>query len=81
VLVFVLQQRKVSGGVTGADKEKEILLEAERLEIKEKAPMVLAELLFDINMAQQIKQYRSLFRRVSLLRCTDVLTSIIITVW
>lgn len=58
-----VKQRKVSSGVTGPDKEKEILLEAERLEIKEKAPMVLAELLFDINMAQQIKQYRSLFRR------------------
>lgn len=42
------------------------MLEAERLEIKEKAPMVLAELLFDANMAQQIRQYRTLFCRVSL---------------
>lgn len=51
--------------MTGPEKEKEILLEAERLEIKEKAPMVLAELLFDVNMAQQIRQYRTLFCRVS----------------
>lgn len=55
----------MSCGVTGPEKEKEIVLEAERLEIKEKAPMVLAELLFDVNMPQQIRQHRSLFCRVS----------------
>lgn len=64
--IEMFQQRKVSCGVTGPEKEKEIVLEAERLEIKEKAPMVLAELLFDANMAQQIRQYRTLFFRVSL---------------
>jgi len=50
--------------VSGADREKEIVLEAERLEIRDKAPLVLAELLYDTNIIAQIKQYRTLFCRV-----------------
>lgn len=42
---------------------KEIVAEAERLEIKEKAPLVLCELLFDKNIMQQIKTHRLLFLR------------------
>ena len=41
-------------------------MEAERLEIKDKAPMVLAELLYDDNILIEIPKYRSLFLRVSL---------------
>lgn len=48
----------------GAEKEKEVVGEAERLDIKDKAPVILAELLFDVNMVQQIKTYASLLKRV-----------------
>jgi len=59
-----VQQRKVAGEVIGVEREKEIVLEAERLEIRDKAPLVLAELLYDINIIAQIKQHRNLFCRV-----------------
>lgn len=52
--------------IIGSEKEKEIVFEAERLDIKDKAPLVLLELLFDANMLQQIKQFKSLLRRVCL---------------
>lgn len=42
---------------------KEILAEAERLDIKTKAPLVLAELLFDQSIAAQAKKYRVLLLR------------------
>ncbi|KAL5008882.1 hypothetical protein ScPMuIL_014463 [Solemya velum] len=40
---------------------KEVLAEAERLEVKDRAPLILVELLFDMKIIQQIKQYRVLF--------------------
>ncbi|XP_068084133.1 eukaryotic translation initiation factor 5-like [Anabrus simplex] len=42
---------------------KELLAEAERLEIKSKVPLVLAELLFDQNIHTQVRKYRVLFLR------------------
>jgi len=57
----------VAGELSGAEREKEIVLEAERLEIRDKAPLVLAELLYDVNIIAQIKQHRSLFCRVCIL--------------
>ena len=39
--------------------------EAERLDVMEKAAGVLAELLFDQNILQQIKEYRPLLLAVS----------------
>ncbi|KAK0163400.1 hypothetical protein PV327_007085 [Microctonus hyperodae] len=45
------------------DNHKEIVSEAERLEIKTKAPLVLAELLFDQGIAAQTKKYRVLLLR------------------
>ncbi|XP_053972451.1 eukaryotic translation initiation factor 5 [Hylaeus volcanicus] len=45
------------------DNHKELVAEAERLEIKTKAPLVLAELLFDQNIAGQAKKYRVLLLR------------------
>ncbi|ESO00648.1 hypothetical protein HELRODRAFT_185763 [Helobdella robusta] len=58
-----VQQRKVANMLGGAEREKELMLEAERLDVRDKAPMVLLELLFDSNMLTQIKQYKSLLRR------------------
>ena len=45
--------------------EKEIICEAERLEIMEKAPLVLAELLFNDQILTQLKRYRNLLLRVN----------------
>ncbi|XP_034941728.1 eukaryotic translation initiation factor 5 [Chelonus insularis] len=45
------------------DNHKELVSEAERLEIKTKAPLVLAELLFDQGIAAQVKKYRVLLLR------------------
>lgn len=60
-----VKQRKVAGEVIGVEREKEIVLEAERLEIRDKAPPVLAELLYDVNIIAQIKQHRNLFCRLT----------------
>ncbi|XP_065833128.1 eukaryotic translation initiation factor 5-like [Oscarella lobularis] len=40
-----------------------IVQEAKRLDVFEKAPLVLAELLFDKNVQKQIKEYRAVFLR------------------
>lgn len=45
------------------DNHREIIAEAERLEIKSKAPVVLAEVLFDQNIHTQVKKYRVLLLR------------------
>lgn len=45
------------------NNHKELLTEAERLEIKTKAPLILAELLFDQNIASQARKYRVLLLR------------------
>lgn len=46
--------------------QKELVAEAERLEIKQKAPLVLAELLFDQNISVQAKKHRMLLLRFTL---------------
>lgn len=52
---------KETGKLEGADKE--IVIEAERLDVKEKGMLVLSELLFDGNMMSQIKTHRILLLR------------------
>nr|QIB02612.1 eukaryotic translation initiation factor 5 [Eucryptorrhynchus scrobiculatus] len=66
--IFYAQvKRKLDAGVLEkADDQKELLGEAERLEIKTKAPLVLMELLFDQNALQQAKKYRLLLLRFTL---------------
>ena len=44
---------------------KEILAEADRLDIKEKAPLILANVLFGEDMVKEIELYRTVFLRVS----------------
>jgi translation initiation factor 5 len=46
--------------------QKEIVAEAERLDIRDKAILVLGEVLFDENILQQIKTHRLLLLRVSI---------------
>lgn len=45
------------------DNYKELIAEAERLDIKTKAPLVLAELLFDQGIAAQTRKFRALLLR------------------
>ena len=60
-----VKQRKVAGELKGTDREKEIVTEVDRLKIRDQAPLVLAELLYDSNILDQIKQYRSLMCRLT----------------
>lgn len=58
-----IKSRKEDKKLLGGEKEKEIVAEAERLDVKDKSPMVLAELLYDRDILTQIKKYRTLFLR------------------
>ncbi|XP_056644865.1 eukaryotic translation initiation factor 5-like [Diorhabda sublineata] len=59
----MVKAKRDSRLLENAQTQKEILNEAERLEIKTKAPLILAELLFDQNILTQAKKYRTLFLR------------------
>jgi translation initiation factor 5 len=61
-----LQKKKETDSICGAENEKEIVGEAERLDIRDKAPLVLAELLFDQDILKQTTLYRTLFLRFSI---------------
>lgn len=58
-------QSKTANGIEG--HEKEIISEAERLDVKDKAALVLAEIFFTENMLAEIVKYRKLFLRVCLM--------------
>ena len=58
------QRRKEMNMLTGMENEKEIVGEAERLDIKDKAILPMAEVLFDHEILSLIKTYRTLFLRV-----------------
>uniref|UniRef100_A0A0A9X1L2 Eukaryotic translation initiation factor 5 n=1 Tax=Lygus hesperus TaxID=30085 RepID=A0A0A9X1L2_LYGHE len=58
-----VKHRKDTGDLSNIATAKEILSEAERLEIKSKAPLVLAELLFDDKIHVQTKRFRGLLLR------------------
>ncbi|PWA29520.1 eukaryotic translation initiation factor 5 [Gambusia affinis] len=56
-----VKQKKESRTIDGADKE--ILAEAERLDVKAMGPLILSELLFNENIRDQIKKYKRHFLR------------------
>lgn len=56
-----VKDKKEKSLLTGTENIKVIVAEAERLDVKEKAPMVLVELLYDTNILTQIPKYRMLF--------------------
>ncbi|KAL1263296.1 hypothetical protein QQF64_006035 [Cirrhinus molitorella] len=56
-----VKQKKESGAIGSADKE--ILAEAERLDVRAMGPLILSELLFDENIREQIKKYKRHFLR------------------
>lgn len=57
------QKAKQDGAIGNSGKE--LVAEAERLDVKDKAVLAMAELLFDCKMLQQIPKYRVHFLRVS----------------
>lgn len=63
-LLYNLVKAKKEGNLLdSAQAQKELLNEAERLEIKTKAPLILAELLYDQNILSQAKKHRMLMLR------------------
>lgn len=61
-MVYEMLKLKKDGGELGkATTIKEIFAEAERLEVKDKVPLVLVELLLNEKVVQQLKEYRNLF--------------------
>lgn len=56
------QQKKENGTIDSADKE--ILAEAERLDVRAMGPLILSELLFNENIRDQIRKYKRHFLRV-----------------
>lgn len=56
-----VKEKKDSEAIDSADKE--ILAEAERLDVKAMGPLILSELLFDENIREQIKKYKRHFLR------------------
>ena len=59
----LVKEKRESGELTDAQVQKELLKEAERLEIKDKATLVLSELLFTESICDEIKKYRLLLLR------------------
>lgn len=58
-----VKQRHNQGQLTKPGIDKDIVTEADRLEVKDKAPLVLCELIFDSNILTQMKTYRPLLIR------------------
>lgn len=66
IIYNIIKAKRDADLLENAQTQKEIVSEAERLEIKPKVPLVLAELLFDQNILTQVKKYRLLFLRFTL---------------
>ncbi|KRT80751.1 hypothetical protein AMK59_5118 [Oryctes borbonicus] len=66
ILYEMVKGKKNAGMLDNVQTQKDILVEAERLEIKTKTPLILAELLFDQNILSQIKKHRVLLLRFTL---------------
>lgn len=58
-----VKQRRDSNQLDNVQVHKEITVEAERLDISHKAPLVLAELLFSSHIIQEVRKYRNLLLR------------------
>ncbi|KAG8429097.1 hypothetical protein GDO86_018313 [Hymenochirus boettgeri] len=63
MLFDYVKKKKVEGVIDSSDKD--ILAEAERLDVKAMGPLVLSEVLFDDKIREQIKKYRRHFLRPS----------------
>lgn len=56
-----IRKKKDEGKITKT--EKDIVVESERLDIRDKAPLILSELLLDQDIIKQLKKYRTLLLR------------------
>jgi len=63
IMYDYIKTRETSGECSSAKAGADIVGEAERLDVKEKVPLLLVELLFDENILVQIKKYRNLLLR------------------
>ncbi|KAJ7345214.1 hypothetical protein JRQ81_001164 [Phrynocephalus forsythii] len=63
ILFDFVKKKKEEGVIESSDKD--IVAEAERLDVKAMGPLVLTEVLFDEKIREQIKKYRRHFLRVS----------------
>lgn len=52
-----VKQRRDQGLLTKPGVDKDIVTEAERLDVKDKAPLILCELIFDSNILTQVYSY------------------------
>ncbi|KAF4531748.1 hypothetical protein B566_EDAN014488 [Ephemera danica] len=64
--LFYEELKRCRDAGTLDNKHKELVAMADRLEIRSKVPLVLVELLFDQNIAQQAPKHRLLFLRFTL---------------
>nr|CAB3241987.1 eukaryotic translation initiation factor 5 [Phallusia mammillata] len=62
-MLYNFVKKSIDNGTIG-NLAKEILAEAERLDMRSKAPLILVELLCNANMREQIKTHRSIFLRI-----------------
>lgn len=58
-----VKERRDANQLENVQVHKELAVEAERLDITQKAPLVLAELLFSANITQEVRKHRNLLLR------------------
>lgn len=58
-----MKKRRDANQLENVQVHRELNVEAERLDISQKAPLVLAELLFSANIIQEVKKHRNLLLR------------------
>lgn len=58
-----VKKRRDANQLENVTVHKEVAVEAERLDIVQKAPLVLAELLFSANIIQEVRKHRNLLLR------------------
>ncbi|KAF5287577.1 hypothetical protein FQA39_LY15854 [Lamprigera yunnana] len=66
LLYEMVKAKRDAGLLDSTQAQKELVNEAERLDIKTKTPLILAELLFDQNILSQVKKHRMLILRFTL---------------
>lgn len=59
----LVKKRRDGGELENVQVHKELALEADRLDISQKAPLVLAELLFSNNIINEVRKHRNLLLR------------------
>lgn len=58
-----MKKKRDEGSLDNVQSHKELYTEADRLDILQKAPLVLAELLFSANIIQEVRKHRNLLLR------------------